>query len=96
MRLIIGARDHGAGLATTNYVSAKRIMREFPVSILQVVQPLPSRENLIGFLSWCNGRHCLPLRVVLNQVSPEDRRLAMQYLVARGYRTADRVTFMKL
>ncbi|KUJ84502.1 hypothetical protein AWR36_002160 [Microbulbifer flavimaris] len=96
MRLIIGARDHGAGLATTNYVSAKRIMREFPVSILQVVQPLPSRENLIGFLSWCNGRHCLPLRVVLNQVSPEDRRLAMQYLIARGYRTADRVTFMKL
>ncbi|WP_237065417.1 hypothetical protein [Microbulbifer guangxiensis] len=96
MRLIIGARDHGASLATTNYVSAKRIMREFPVSILQVVQPLPSRENLIGFLSWCNGRHCLPLRVVLNQVSPEDRRLAMQYLVARGYRTADRVTFMKL
>lgn len=96
MRLIIGAGDHGVGLATTNYVSAKRIMREYPVSILQIVQPQPSRESLIAFLSWCNGRHCLPLRVVLNQVSSEDRRLAMQYLLARGYRTTDRVTFMKL
>lgn len=96
MRLIIGARDHGAGLATTNYVSAKRIMREYPVSILQIVQPQPSRESLIGFLSWCNGRRCLPVHVVLNQVSPADRRLAIQYLMTRGYRTTDRVTFMKL
>jgi hypothetical protein len=96
MRLIIGVREHGEGLAATNYVSAKRIMREYPVSVLQVVHPLPSRENLVGFLSWCNGRHCLPLRVVINQVAPADRQLAMHYLLARGYRTVDRVTFMKI
>ncbi|MBB5210113.1 hypothetical protein [Microbulbifer hydrolyticus] len=96
MRLLIGAREYGAGLSATNYISAKRLIREHPVSILQIMQPLPSRESLVGFLSWCNGRHCLPLRVVLNQVSSADRRLAMQYLISRGYRTPDRVTFLKV
>lgn len=96
MRLIIGARDFGAGLSATSYVNAKRIMREYPVSVLQVLQPLPSRESLVGFLAWCNGRHCLPLRVVINQVAPAERQQAMHYLLGRGYRTADRVTFMKI
>lgn len=96
MRLIIGAREFGAGLTVSNYVGAKQLMREYPVSLLQIIQPTSSRESLIGFLAWCNGKHVLPAQVVLNQVSPEDRRQAMQYLVARGYHTNDRVTFVKM
>lgn len=96
MRLIIGARDHGAGLSVTNYINAKRFMREYPVSILQVLQPVPSRENLVGFLAWCNERHRLPMQVVINQVAPTERQVAMHYLLSHGYRTADRVTFIKV
>ncbi|WP_078083095.1 hypothetical protein [Microbulbifer mangrovi] len=96
MRLIIGARDYGAGLSVTNYVNAKRFMREYPVSVLQVIQPVPSRENLVGFLAWCSGRRRLPMQVVINQVAPMERQMAMHYLLNRGYRTADRVTFIKM
>lgn len=96
MRLIIGSQFPSVGLSANNYVTAKRLMRENPISILQIVQPLPSRESLIGFLSWCNGRHCLPVRIILNQVSPADRITAMQYLLTSGYRTVDRVTFLKV
>jgi len=96
MRLIIGAREYGSGLVTSNYVGAKQLIREYPISVLQVVQPVSSRESLLGFLAWCKGKRLLPAQVVLNQVSPEDRRQAMHYLVERGYRTTDRVTFIKV
>lgn len=95
MRLIIGAREFGEGLVASNYIRAKQLIREHPVSVLQIIQPVTTRESLLGFLAWCKGKQVLPAQVVLNLVSPADRREAMQYLVERGYCTADRVTFIK-
>ncbi|WGL16851.1 hypothetical protein PVT68_00800 [Microbulbifer bruguierae] len=96
MRLFIGARELGAGLTATNYVGAKQLMREYPVSVLQIICPATSRESLLGFLAWCSGKQILPTQVVLNQVSPADREAAKEFLIARGYRTSDRVTFIKI
>ncbi|WP_237058348.1 hypothetical protein [Microbulbifer sediminum] len=96
MRLIIGARLEQGCLGATNYIAAKRLLREFPVTVLQVLQPTPSRESLVGFLAWANCNRTLPGRVVISQVAPVDRHLAMQYLLGRGYRTADRVNFIRI
>lgn len=96
MRLLISSCGTGSGLTAINYVAAKRLLRERPVSVIQILQPEACRENLLGFLSWANGKQRLPSQVILNQVSSTDRRWAGEYLQNRGYRTTDRVTFIKL
>ncbi|MEX2963485.1 hypothetical protein [Microbulbifer sp. TYP-18] len=96
MRLVITSYCDGSELQVTNYVTAKQLLKERPISVVQILQPLTCRENLVEFLSWANGQHRLPRQVILNQVSPAERRLAALYLLNQGYHSVDQVTFLKL
>ncbi len=75
--------------------SAKRTLREIPVSILAIDYDLVGRENGEQLIRWAKEHSVLPSYVVVTERDRGRREKLSNVLRAVGFRSADQTNFIK-
>ncbi len=97
MRLAVSKRDfYHADIYCADTQSAKKILREKPISILALDYYLVGRERGDDLIKWAGTKNVLPLNVVITESDRIKRSLLASALSHSGYRTGDGTTFMRL
>lgn len=97
MRLAVSKREfYHADIYCADSQSAKKVLREKPISILAIDYYLVGREKGDELIKWGSAKNYLPNNIVITESDRIKRNLLANALSLNGYRSGDGTNFMKL
>lgn len=96
MRLAISKHNlFSADIYCADSRSAKRVLKEQPVSILSIDYELVGRESGEQLIYWAQDHRVLPQYVVVTERDRSHREKLSLALQLAGFRTADKTTYIR-